>query len=252
MRVTILGSGTSTGVPVIGCTCRVCSSADKRDKRTRPGVLLTKENFNILIDASQELRLQLINRTDKIDAIIITHAHADHIFGLDDTRVISMRYNKEILIYCSNETRLEIMDVYSYVFKNTQEGGGKPRFKFIDISHVENIGPFAVKSFKVYHGKLKIDAYLLDRLAVVMDASYIGKDERKLIRENAESIIINGLRMMPHTTHFSISESLFLIKSLKMKKGYILHLSHDLKHEELERLLPENIFAGYDGMEFDA
>ncbi|MGE3062941.1 MAG: MBL fold metallo-hydrolase [bacterium] len=252
MKVTILGSGTSTGVPVIGCKCSVCSSDDLKDKRTRPGVLLSKDRFNILIDASQELRLQLINRTDKIDAIIITHAHADHIFGLDDTRVISMRYSKEMPIYCSQETKREIMNIYSYVFRETQEGGGKPKFVFHDIENINNLGPFKVKSFKVYHGKMKIDAFIIDKLAVVMDASYIGREERELIKDNAESIIINGLRMRPHTTHFSISESACLIRALGMKRGYILHLSHDLKQEDLEKILPEKVFAGYDGMEFDA
>lgn len=252
MRVRILGSGTSTGVPVIGCSCRVCASRDPKDGRTRPGILLSKEGFNLLIDASQELRLQLAGVTGRIDAILVTHAHADHIFGLDDTRVMSTRSAKGMDIYCSGGTEAEIRGVYSYAFRDTQEGGGKPRFAFHGIEGAHCIGPFGIKPFKVSHGRIMIDAFIIDGLAVVTDASYIGREERELIRNNAENMIINGLRMRPHSTHFSIGESAFLAKSLVKGNSYMVHLSHDLSHLELMKMLPERVIPAYDGMEFDA
>lgn len=252
MKIKILGSGTSTGVPIIGCSCHVCLSEDKNDKRTRPGLLLTKDDFNLLIDASQDLREQLLrDRIDRVDGIIITHAHADHIFGLDDTRMISKKYKRSMDIYCTKKVEREIRRVYAYVFNGSQEGGGKPKFSFHEIEKLKNIGPFSLKTFDYYHGKIKMKGFILDDLVILMDGSYIDSKNFKFIKKYGKHIIINALRTRPHPTHFSISEAIFFVKSLEFENGFLVHISDSLKHVDILKIVPENIFPTYDGMEVE-
>lgn len=252
MKVIILGSGTSMGVPIIGCSCPVCTSSDIRDKRTRPGILLIKNDFHLLIDASAELRLQLIReKISTIDSIIITHPHADHVFGLDDTRIFSLRNGKPMDIYASPYTEKEIRSVFSYVFRKTQEGGGKPSFEFHNIENTQYIGPFTIQSFKVMHGMLSIDALICDNLLIIMDASYIDIADYNNIKGQCTHAIINGLRHTPHSTHFSIPESAYLIKSLDITAGYIMHMTHNLSYMEMKEILPQGIYPAYDGLSFE-
>ncbi|MDY6787995.1 MAG: MBL fold metallo-hydrolase [candidate division WOR-3 bacterium] len=249
MEVIFLGTGTSTGIPIIGCGCRVCNSSDSRDKRTRPGILLRKDGYNLLVDASAELRIQLLRENIRhIDSIFITHPHADHIFGLDDTRVFSLKNKKPMPIYCSLSTEKEIRRVYDYVFRDTQEGGGKPSFEFRRIEKTKRIGPFEIYPFKVWHGNILIDAIVADNLIIIFDASYIEPDTLRVIKESGNYGIINGLRMRPHSTHFSFAESSALLCSLNVTEGYILHLTHDFMHDDIEKMTPENIHPAYDGL----
>ncbi len=249
MEVIFLGTGTSVGVPVIGCNCDICTSNNPKDKRTRPGILLIKDDYHLLIDASQELRIQLLRENiNKIDSIIITHPHADHIFGLDDTRIFTFKYNQAQKIYCSKETEKEIRHVYSYVFNNTQKGGGKPSFEFFNIENTKKIGPFLIESFKVYHGKLLIDAVIIDNLCIILDASYIDIDVFNKIKGKCEFAIINGLRLKLHSTHFTYSESAFLLKALGVKHGYIMHVSHTKKYKDFKNILPNGIEMSYDSL----
>ena len=251
MEVILLGSGTSMGVPIIGCNCPVCTSADSRDNRTRPGILLKKDNFHLLIDASAELRIQLLRESvNTIDSIFITHFHADHIFGLDDTRIFSLRTGKPMDIYCSKSTEKEIRSVFGYVFKETQEGGGKPSFAFHDIETTSNIGPFNIFPIKVFHGNLYIDAVIADNLLIIMDASYIELNEYKKMKGKCEYAIMNGLRNSPHSTHFSVSESAAFLQSLNIKQGYIMHMTHNLSYNQIKHMLPSNIEPAFDGLRF--
>lgn len=249
MKVTFLGTGTSMGVPVIGCRCRVCTSDDPKDKRTRPSILLEKEGFKLLVDSPPDMREQLIeNNISEIDAIIITHAHADHVFGLDDTRVFSMRNNRPMDIYCGKNTERELRSVFAYVFADTQEGGGKPAFSFHDLAKSDKIGPFSVMRFDVCHGKLRIDGVIIDDMAIIMDASYINMNTFNMIKGNVSTLVINGLRHTPHTTHFSYSESAYLARALGAEHSYIVHMSHNRKHEDFKYVLPENVEPAYDGL----
>lgn len=246
MKLLFLGTGTSTGVPVIGCGCRVCKSDDPKDSRSRPSAMFMKDGFNLLVDASTELRIQMLKAgIDRIDAVLLTHFHADHIFGLDDTRVLTMRSGKPIDIYCSKETEAEVRKAYSYVFKKTQTGGGKPSFLFHDIKEAGSVGPFTVSSFPVNHGRIIIDAFIIDRCAYISDASYIEKKYLDIVRERCGFAVINGLRMRPHATHFTFAESAFLLKSLSLD-GRIIHISHSKKHSELSLSLPEGVKPAYD------
>ncbi|MEO0280725.1 MAG: MBL fold metallo-hydrolase [candidate division WOR-3 bacterium] len=252
MKIKILGSGTSTGVPIIGCSCHVCLSEDIRDKRTRPGLLIVKDDFNLLIDASQDLREQLLkNRIDRIDGIIITHAHADHIFGLDDTRMISKKYKKSMEIFCTKKVEREIRRVYAYVFNGSQEGGGKPKFSFYNVENLKNIGPFSLRTFDYFHGNIKMKGFILDQLVILMDGSYIDMKNYRLIKKYGKHIIINGLRTRLHPTHFSISEAIFFVKSLGFESGFLVHISDSLKHKDMLKIVPENIFPTYDCMEIE-
>jgi len=253
LKIVFLGTGTSTGVPVIGCKCDVCLSDDQRDKRTRPSVMFMKDGFNLLVDASTELRLQMIKADiGKIDGVLLTHFHADHIFGLDDTRVLTQRSGKPLEIYCSLQTEMEVRQAYSYVFKKTQRGGGKPSFKFNNLNEIKNIGPFNIFSFPVYHGRIIISAFIIDKCAYISDASYIDSKYIETIKNECSFAVINGLRMRPHKTHFTFAESAFLLKYTGLK-GRIIHISHDKKHSEIMKMLPSGIEPAYDleEIEFD-
>jgi len=246
LKIVFLGTGTSTGVPVIGCKCDVCLSTDHRDKRTRPSVMFMKDGFNLLVDASTELRIQMIKADiDRIDGVLLTHFHADHIFGLDDTRVLTNRSGKPLEIFCSSQTEAEVRQAYSYVFKKTQRGGGKPSFKFNSLSETKKIGPFNVSTFPVYHGRIIISAFIIDKCAYISDASYIDPKYIETIKNECSFAIINGLRMKPHKTHFTFAESGFLLGYTGLK-GRIIHISHDKKHSDIIKMLPNGIEPAYD------
>lgn len=252
MKVIFLGTGTSMGVPVIGCKCPVCMSDDAHDRRTRPSIYLEKEGFSLLIDSPPDMREQLLaNDISNIDSIIITHAHADHVFGLDDTRIFSIRNRKPVDIFCSNDTENEIRKVFAYVFADTQKGGGKPSFSFHDLRKTASIGPFRIEAFKVFHGILTIDAMFIDDLCIIMDASYIDIEAFGKLKGRVRTLIINGLRHIPHSTHFSYSESAYLAKALQAEQAYIVHLSHSRKQADFPKVLPAGVNPAYDGLIID-
>lgn len=249
MKIRVLGSGTSSGVPVIGCTCPVCTSDNPKNKRSRASVLVRTEAADILIDTATEFRVQAIEAgIDKLDAVFFTHAHADHVHGLDDLRPLS--HHKAIEVYADTHTRAEIETRFSYIFGPPGQGGGVPQ---INIHTLENKGvhikDVEVQPIPVFHGSIPIFGYRIGPFAYLTDCSFIPEESFPLL-EDLEVLIIDALRFRPHPTHFSIEEALNMIKRIAPQWAYLTHLCHRVEHEALLQELPEGIEPAYDGLEF--
>jgi phosphoribosyl 1,2-cyclic phosphate phosphodiesterase len=250
LKVRILGSGTSHGVPVIGCACPVCRSTDPRDARTRSSILVSSGETLILVDAATEFRLQAIKAgIARISALLLTHAHADHTHGLDDLRAIND--SGPIQVFGNHPTIEEIRERFAYVFKPTQEGGGKPR---LALREVEGGIPFPVGGLSllplpILHGNLEILGYRIGSFAYITDASSIPEGTWPLL-EGTEYLVINGLRKRPHPTHLSIDEAVAVAERIGPRKTWLTHLCHESSHESLlEYLSGKPIEPAYDGLE---
>jgi phosphoribosyl 1,2-cyclic phosphate phosphodiesterase len=253
MRLTFLGTGTSFGVPQIGCDCAVCRSTDPRDKRTRSGAVLEANGSSILIDTPPELRLQLIAAGfSRIDAVVYTHEHADHINGIDDLRVFSVRQRKPLPLYGPPETLERLRASFNYIFDeavHAYEGTSKPRLSLhrtepneaIQIAGIEVL-PLAFK-----HGHLRVFGYRFGKLAYITDIKEIPEGERQLLR-GLEVLVLNALWWRPHPTHLSIGEAIETARELGARRTYLTHLTHETGHSELEAQLPAGVFPAYDGL----
>lgn len=252
-RVTLLGSGTSTGVPVIGCRCKVCTSSDPRNQRSRPGLLLEMpDGRTVLFDTSADLRLQALKAgLERLDAVVFTHAHADHIFGLDDIRIFNFRQRAAIPCYGSRETLAAIRRAFAYVFEPGQEGGGKPQLELIEIRE-----PFALLGQRfvpipVWHGELEVFGYRIGRFAYVTDCNHIPAESMALLA-GVEILVLDALRYRPHSTHFSVAEAVEAALQIGAARTILTHMSHEVDHGAPEVVLPAGIELGYDGLSFDA
>jgi phosphoribosyl 1,2-cyclic phosphate phosphodiesterase len=253
MRLTFLGTGTSFGVPQIGCDCAVCRSTDPRDKRTRSGAVLESDGSTILIDTPPELRLQLIAAgVSRVDAVLYTHEHADHINGIDDLRVFSVRQRQPLPIYGPAETLDRLRASFNYIFDdavNPYEGTSKPRL----VPHATQPDrPIMVAGIEVVplafqHGHLRVFGYRFGSLAYITDVKAIPQAERERLR-GLEVLVLNALWWRPHPTHMSISEAVEVAKALGAQRTYLTHLTHETAHSALEAQLPPGIFPAYDGL----
>ncbi|MEK6726818.1 MAG: GPMC system MBL fold metallohydrolase [Deltaproteobacteria bacterium] len=250
--ITILGSGTSTGVPLIGCDCDVCTSTDLRNKRTRCSILISGREGNILVDTSTDLRFQaLSNNINRISAVLFTHAHADHIHGIDELRSFNFIQKERIPCYGDRKTVDKITAMFSYIFERTWKGGGIPR---LDMNSVE-AGDFTVlgktiKAVPVMHGDLQIFGYRFGPFAYVTDCSGIPPESMKEL-EGLDLLILGALRYSPHTTHFSVQQALEVVRSLRPRRTILTHMGHEIEYEKASRELPEGVEPGYDGMRID-
>lgn len=252
IRVVVLGSGTSQGVPIIGCKCHTCLSENPKDKRLRASVYVEADGVKLLVDTSIDFRQQLLraNVTD-LDAILYTHHHVDHIFGLDDLRQINQRHKKYVDVYGNPPTLDEIKLTFRYALdEKLQKYMAVPLMNFNYLENKE----FEVKGVKimpveVYHGKIKIFGYRIGNFAYITDASHIPDKEMEKLH-GLDYLIINSLRHAPHPTHFNLNEATEIALMLKPKKAYFTHITHDLNHDEVNAGLPENISLAYDGLEF--
>jgi phosphoribosyl 1,2-cyclic phosphate phosphodiesterase len=269
MRVTVLGSGTSHGVPAIGCGCAVCRSTDPRDKRTRPSILIElsdRENTDgasaaspfaagvryVLVDTSTDLRTQaLANDVRRVDAILFTHTHADHVFGLDDVRRFNQMQKAPIACYGSSETVESLRRMFSYVFDPPpQVGGGLPRLSLFPIAGAFTLGGVDVVPVPVFHGVLPVLGYRLGSFAYLTDCNRIPEESWPLL-DGVRTIVLDALRHRPHSTHFSVAEAVDVVSRLGAERAYFTHICHDLGHAETNARLPAGVELAYDGLTLD-
>jgi phosphoribosyl 1,2-cyclic phosphate phosphodiesterase len=254
LRVTMLGSGTSTGVPVIGCSCAVCCSTDPRNKRWRPGLKLEIENGPqngiILVDTPTDLRAQALRfGLPRLDAVIYTHQHADHIFGLDDIRIFNFRQQAAIPCYGSEATLQALRRTFAYVFESGQEGGGKPQIELIPIREPFEVLGQTIIPVPVWHGSLEVFGYRIGRFAYVTDCSLIPESSFRMLA-GVEILILDALRYRPHPTHFSLEEAMAAAAHIGAARTIFTHLSHDVDHGAPAVALPAGMELGYDGLVF--
>ncbi|MFO0909637.1 MAG: MBL fold metallo-hydrolase [Isosphaeraceae bacterium] len=255
-RLIILGSGTSSGVPVIGCDCRVCMSTDPRNHRTRPSVLLALPQGNVLIDTSPEMRLQLLReRVRQIHAIVYTHNHVDHLFGLDDTRVFPRHLGGPVPVYCEEEVEETIRRVFSYAFTDRAAripAGGVPQIAFHRIAPGQ---PFEVLGQRILpirleHGRFRVLGFRIGNLAYCTDVNRI-PDESWPLLEGLDTLVLDALRYEPHPTHFCLDEALAVVERVRPRRVFFTHLSHSFEHGPTESALPPHVGLAYDGLTLD-
>jgi len=252
MKITFLGTGTSQGVPVIGCECDVCKSINPKDFRLRTSALISVQGKNFLIDAGPDLRQQLLqNKINSVDAIFMTHEHKDHLGGLDDIRPINFRSGKEMNIYGMRRVLNVIEKDYDYAFK-TFKYPGVPTFQL----HAVHDDPFIVEGVQiepihVKHLSLPILGFKIEKFAYITDASFIAPKEKSKLH-NLDLLVINALRHEEHYSHFCLSQALGIISELKPKKAYLIHISHDMGlYNEINPTLPDNVYMAYDGLKLE-
>lgn len=247
LDITILGSGTSTGIPVVGCDCPVCHSTDPRNQRTRCSALLNFSGRNVLIDTSTDLRQQALREgVGNIDAVLYTHCHADHVHGIDDLRGFNLRSRKAIPIYGEKETLRRISLLFDYIFDNETPHGYAP---LLDPRVVN--GPFElfgqmVEPIPLLHGDLEVFGYRCGPAAYLTDCSAIPDSSIPLL-QGLQLLVIDGLRFKPHPTHFNISQAIDIAKMIGAKRTLLTHLNHDVDHAQHAKELPTGIEFAYDG-----
>ncbi|MCX6146325.1 MAG: MBL fold metallo-hydrolase [Candidatus Kapabacteria bacterium] len=252
LKITLLGTGTSSGVPLLACDCTTCISKDTRDKRLRCSVLIESKDTTIVIDTSSDFRQQmLLYNVKKIDAVIYTHHHFDHIGGFDDIRAYNYIQQKPMPIYLNKTTCDGLKRTFTYAFEiPDQIGGGVP---LIEINYINrdiiNINGIEVMPIPYMHGNLEVLGFRIGNFAYCTDTNFIPNDSIKKL-QGLDTLILDALRYQKHPTHFTVDQALECALKINAKQTYFTHIAHQIKHSELEAKLPKNIYIAYDGIEF--
>ncbi len=246
MRVTFLGTGTSRGIPVIGCGCSVCKSSNPENKRLRTSVLIESE-VTVVIDASVDFRTQMLRQdVTSLDAVVLTHAHVDHILGLDDVYPFNVRSGNHMPVYASPETLNEIRLTFRYLFSETKYPG-IPALALLPVDGPFQIGELHFEPIPVLHGRLPILGYRIGSFAFLTDVSEIPEESFEKL-QGVKYLALDALRERPHYSHFSLGEAVQAAERIGATQTYLVHMCHDLEHDSTNRELPDSVALAYDGL----
>lgn len=251
MKITFLGTGTSQGVPVIACECETCSSEDVHDKRLRTSILIEKNGTTFVIDAGPDFRQQMLRENVKrLDAIILTHEHKDHIAGMDDVRAFNYKSQDAIDIFAEERVQKAVRKEYSYVFAEYQYPG-IPKMRLNTITdETFTVDKVSVVPLRVFHYRLPVYGFRIGNFAYITDANYIAEDTKEKIF-GVKYLVVNALRKEKHISHYSLREAIDFIRQISPRKAFITHISHQMgRHEVVSKELPPGIALAYDGLSF--
>jgi len=248
MKMTFWGTGTSTGIPMVGCFCAVCQSTDPRNRRRRASVLFQEGDQRWLIDAGPDFRTQALEaRLEFLDAVLLTHAHADHILGLDDLRPLS--WKRPIPVWADERTTAAVKTAFPYFFTAGDGKTSRPKldFRLIEAGHAFNAAGLPVLPVAIRHGDAEILGFRVGRVAYLTDCNGIPAGTLPLLRD-LDVLVLGALRTHPHPTHFSLDEAVEAARSVGARRTLFTHFSHDVDHEAFARTLPEGMAPAYDGL----
>ena len=250
MKVTFLGTGTSQGVPVIGCTCEVCSSVDYRDKRLRSSILIETDAFQVVVDTGPDFRQQMLReRVRRLDAVLFTHAHKDHTAGMDDIRSFNFLQRKDMPIYGEIDVLEQLKSEFAYIFM-AKKYPGIPQVALNTIT----TAPFSIQDqeiipIRVMHHKLPVLGFRVGDFTYITDANYISEEEKAKVK-GSKVVVLNALQKTEHISHFTLDQALELMQELNPEKGYLTHISHRLGlHRDVSNELPDNVELAWDGLQ---
>jgi phosphoribosyl 1,2-cyclic phosphate phosphodiesterase len=249
LTITFLGTGTSTGIPMIACSCRVCTSADEKDKRLRSSILVQSSTTTIVVDTTPDFREQMLRiNNKKLDAVLFTHPHKDHTAGLDDVRAYNFFSGKTMDVYANSLTEEALKREFAYAFSDKRYPG-IPDINLITIDETPFvIGDIEIVPIVVWHYKMPVYAFRFGNFTYITDANRIEEKEKEKIK-GSQVLVVNALRKEEHISHFTLQEAVNLVNELNVTHGYFTHISHQLgKHEEINKTLPSHIRLAYDGL----
>ncbi len=250
IKVTFLGTGTSQGVPLIACGCPVCTSIDPRDKRLRSSILVESASTRIVIDSGPDFRQQLLReKTRKLDAVLFTHEHKDHIAGLDEVKAFNFLNKMRMPVYATDRVQHALKREFAYIFSDEKY----PGIPEVDLHSVDDapfmIGDILLEPINVMHYRLPVKGYRINDFAYITDANFISEEEKRKL-QGLQVLVLNALRKESHISHFKFEEAIEMVQELKPKKAYFTHISHQLgMHSEVSRELPVNIELAVDGLQ---
>ena len=249
MKITFLGTGTSQGIPVIACDCKVCRSDNPKDNRLRTSVLIEDNNQTFVIDTGPDFRQQMLRENvQKLDAIVYTHQHKDHVAGMDDIRAFNYKFKKDMDIYCTAEVEEALIREFPYVF-STYKYPGVPEIKVHNIKNEPfNINGVEILPIEGLHYKLPVFGYRINDFVYLTDVSFVSEKEKEKMK-GADIIVLDALRKTPHISHFTMEQAVELLEELQPKQGYLIHISHLMGlHNEVVKELPDFIKPAHDGL----